>query len=222
MSWRRFLRRQQRDEELAHEIESYLGHEIDEGLARGMTQEQARRAALRKFGNTTRVRDVVYEMHTLNAMDTFLRDIRYGMRQLRLNPGFCFTAILSLALGIGANTAIFQVLNAVRLRSLPVKNPQELAEVKIEGGNHGWGVNPGWPNEATYPLWEQIRDHEQAFSGIFAWGVGESELGEREQKRKVQSLWVTGAAFPTLGVTPYRRRLLTEADDRPRCDKSAV
>jgi hypothetical protein len=110
----------------------------------------------------------------------------------------------------------------VRLRNLPVKNPHELAEVKIEGGNRGWGVNPGWPNEATYPLWEQIRDHQQVFSGIFAWGTGESDFGEREQKRKVRSLWVSGAAFSTLGVAPYRGRLLMEADDRQACDKSAA
>jgi putative ABC transport system permease protein len=222
MSWRRFLHRQQRDEELAREIESYLGHEMDEGLARGMSEEQARAAARRKFGNTTLLSEVVYEMNTLTTIDTLWQDIRYGLRQLRFNPGFGLTAILSLALGIGANTAIFQLLNAVRLRSLPVGNPNELAKVKIEGGNRGWGVNPGWPNEATYPLWQQVRDHQQAFSGIFAWGVGESDLGEGEQKRKVQSLWVTGAAFPTLGVSPHRGRLLTEMDDRPGCDKSAV
>ena len=161
-------------------------------------------------------------MNTLGLIDALCRDVRYGLRQLRLNPGFMLTALASLALGIGANTAIFQLLSAVRLRSLPVKNPHELAEVKIEGGNRGWGVNPGWPNEATYPLWEQVRDHQEAFSGIFAWGVGESDLGEGEQKRKVHSLWVTGAAFDTLGVAPHRGRLLTQGDDRRGCDKSAV
>jgi predicted permease len=222
MSWRRFWQRKRRDEDLARELESYLAHEEDEKVGAGLSGEEARSAALRKLGNVTSIREEVYRMNTLRVIDTLWQDVRYGLRQLRLNPGFTLTALASLALGIGANTAMFQLLNAVRLRNLPVKNPHELAEVKIEGGNRGWGVNPGWPNEATYPLWEQIRDHQQAFSGIFAWGAGESEVGEREQKRKIRSLWVSGAAFPTLGVAPYRGRLLMEADDQPACDKSAA
>ncbi len=175
MSWRRFWQRERRDEELARELESYLAHEEDAKLDAGLSHEQARSAALRKLGNVTAIREEVYAMNTLGFVDALWQDVRYGLRQLRLNPGFTLTALASLALGIGANTAIFQLLNAVRLRGLPVKNPHELAEVKIEGGNRGWGVNPGWPNEATYPLWEQVRDHQQAFIEhlcVGRWGIG--------------------------------------------------
>src|SRR3989442_5536131 len=82
-------------------------------------------------------------MNSLRWIESIWRDLRYGARLLRMSPGFALVAIASLALGIGANTAIFQLLNAVRLRSLPVPNPQELAEVRIVGGNRGMGLNPG-------------------------------------------------------------------------------
>src|SRR6266436_8125293 len=108
-------------------------------------------------------------MSSSNRLDSIWQDLRYGARQLRLGPGFALVAILSLALGIGANTAIFQLLDAVRLRSLPVHNPQELAEVRIAGGNGGMGVNPGRYVQLTRPVWQQIQTQQQAFSGAFAW-----------------------------------------------------
>jgi hypothetical protein len=104
-------------------------------------------------------------------MNGMLQDVRYALRQLRLNPGLALVAIASLALGIGANTAIFQLLDAVRLRSLPINHPQELAEVRIVGGNQGFGVNDGWYGQLTGPVWQQIREHHQPFSGVFAWSA---------------------------------------------------
>ena len=94
-----------------------------------------------------------------------LQDLRYAIRQLRLAPGFALVAIASLALGIGANAAIFQLRDAVRLRSLPIPNPKELAEVRIVGGNHGFGINDGFYSQLTRPIWREIREHHDAFSG---------------------------------------------------------
>jgi len=101
-------------------------------------------------------------------METLWQDLRYGARLQRLNPGFTAVAVLSLALGIGANTAIFQLLDAVRLRTLPVKNPQELAVVRIADRKWSSGRHEGRYSHITNPMWEQIREHQEGFSSIFA------------------------------------------------------
>lgn len=152
MSWRRFLRRDWWDRERAREIDSYLETETAENIERGMTPVEAAAAARRKFGNPSLVREEIYRMNSMGRLESIWQDVRYGVRQLRINPGFSLVAIVSLALGIGANTAIFQLLDAVRLRSLPIRNPGELAEVKIAGGNHGMGVNGDY-GELTRPIW---------------------------------------------------------------------
>ena len=99
-------------------------------------------------------------------MRSFLQDIRYGLRMLGRSPGFTLVAVLTLALGIGANTAIFHLIDAVRLRSLPVPDPRSLVSIEIKGGNHGFGVNVGDESFLTYPLWEQIRDHQTSLSAF--------------------------------------------------------
>src|SRR2546423_2543920 len=126
MGWTRFFRRRYWDEERAREIEGYIEIETEENIAKGMSPEDARHAANKKFGNTTLIREEIYRMNSIGFLETLWQDLRYGARLLRINPGFALVALLSLALGIGANTAIFQLLDAVRLRNLPVRNPQEL------------------------------------------------------------------------------------------------
>jgi putative ABC transport system permease protein len=173
-------------------------------------------------------RQVVWEPIVLGAnrrrnmlMDLW-QDLRYAARLLRKNPGFTAVAVLMLALGIGANTAIFQLLDAVRLRSLPVAKPHELAEVRIDGGNRGMGEGNGL-GEMTNPLWEQVREHQEAFSGVFAWGSDGLLFGQGAQARDVNGLWVSGGLFPVLGVIPHRGRLFGLADDRRGCvPQSAV
>ena len=108
-------------------------------------------------------------MNGTHFAGTIWQDLRYGVRLLRLNPAFTLVATLSLALGIGANTSIFQLLDAVRLRTLPVRNPQELAEVKIADRSWASGNFSSRHPEITNPQWELIRKQQQAFSGIFAW-----------------------------------------------------
>jgi len=222
--WRRltrFFRRRRRSEELASEIDSYIEHEFAANLERGMGQEESRAAAIRKFGNRTAYREVTYEMNTVQIVDSIWRNLVYGARQLRRSPGFTATAILSLALGIGANTAVFQLLNAVRLRNLPVRNPQELVQIKVEGGNRGFGSSPG-NYEVTNPLWEQIRKRQEAFSGVFAWGATFFDLGEGVSARPIQVLYASGGMFPTLGVSAVRGRLFGEEDDRTGCAAGPV
>ena len=142
-----------------------------------------------------------------------LNDLRYSVRVLRRTPAFALTAIVTLALGIGANTAIFQLIDAVRLRPLPVRSPQQLARVQIVGGNGGFGLNPGRYPQLTQPIWRELRDNQQAFSGMFAWGAWEMGVGERSDLELVSGLLVTGDFFRVLGIEPWRGRLIEPQDD---------
>src|SRR4030095_13277075 len=128
-AWTRFFRRNRRDDEAAREIASYIAIETDDNIARGMSPQAAHEAAVRKFGNATRVREEIYWMNTVRPFDTIWQDLKYAARLLKRDKGFAVAAILSLALGIGANTAIFQLLDTVRLQTLPVDRPEELVKV---------------------------------------------------------------------------------------------
>jgi predicted permease len=154
-----------------------------------------------------------------------LQDVRFALRTLRKSWGFTLTAVLTLALGIGANTAIFQLLDAVRLRSLPVANPAWLAAVRVKSGTSGFGITSGgdYDTMLSYPMWEQIRLHQQSFSGVFAWTQSSwVSLGEGAQERRAQILWVSGEMFSVLGVPPLRGRVFTDKDDQPNCGLPGV
>src|SRR5918993_4353772 len=114
MAWRRFFRRATWDAERANELQSYLEIETDDNIARGMPPEEARRAAFRKLGNATLVREEIYRMNTLTFVESLWHDLRYGARLLRLNPGFTAVALLPLPVGVGAHTAIFQLIDPLR------------------------------------------------------------------------------------------------------------
>ena len=152
---------------------------------------------------------------------TAYQDLRFALRTLRKSPAFAATAILTLALGIGANTAIFQLLDAVRLRSLPVVDPASLVKVQIKGGLRGlfWSANDTAMSTA---LWDQIRTQRGAFSESFAWYGTTYAIGQGGQERLAQGLWVSGEMFPTLGIVPLKGRLFTPEDDRPGCGISGA
>src|SRR5262245_43129383 len=133
MSWQRYFQRGRRDDDLADEIAQYVAQETDDNIARGMTAEAARAAALRKVGSRAVVRERVYRMNTVSWLEVFTQDLRYGVRQLRQRPGFAFAAIVSLALGIGANTAIFTLVDQLILRLLPVEDPRALVQLRVDG-----------------------------------------------------------------------------------------
>ena len=149
-------------------------------------------------------------------MEHLIRDVQYGVRLLARTPVFATVAVLSLALGIGANAAIFQLIDSLRLRSLPIARPQELAEVRAEGV-HALGVSQDFNAETTYPLWEQIRARQTAFTRVFAWGNTTFLIGPGTDARRARGLWVSGDFFAALGIVPERGRLLTADDDRRGC-----
>jgi predicted permease len=223
MSLRRFFRRRYWDEERGRELNAYLAQEIDDNLSRGMTSDQARTAAHRKLGNATRIREEIYTMNSLGFLETLWQDLRYGARLLRRNPTFAAVAILTLALGTGANTAIFQLVDAVRLRTLPVDHPEQLAEVRIvksPNGRTGSFFGP-WPR-LTYPLYLKIAAEQQVFTGVAAWGPTTFDLAQGGEQRPAQALWVSGNFFTVMGVRPVAGRLLAPSDDVAGCAPSVV
>jgi len=153
-------------------------------------------------------------------VDAVFQDIRYAVRLLRRSPGFAGVAILSLALGAGASTAIFQLFDAIRLRALPVSAPEQLVELRVDDMTHARGT---WMREAslTNPLWEQIRKDQQVFSGVFAWADESLDISPTGQSQKVAGLWVSGDFFRVLGVQPILGRVFKESDDRRGCGQSA-
>ncbi len=150
-------------------------------------------------------------------MAAILNDLRFGLRQLRLNPTFTAVSVLSLALGIGANTAIFQLIDAVRLRTLPVENPQELAYIDFAKGSmrSGWGSTRS--ARLTYALWEQIHTRPEAFSGTIAWSATSFNLAQGGEARNTEGLYVNGDFFSVLGVPTVLGRTFTAQDDKPGC-----
>src|SRR5687767_5224212 len=130
MSWRRFLRRAQWDRDRAEELRSYLEIETDDNIARGMPPDEARRAAKVKLGNTVRIREEIYQMNTIGLLESLGRDVRFAWRGMRRRPGFTLAVVLTLALGIGANTAIFAVVDGVLIKPLQYPNADELVSIE--------------------------------------------------------------------------------------------
>src|SRR5438105_7590034 len=161
------------------------------------------------------------QLTTGNGQRT-MNDLNFAFRQLLKNPGFTVVAVLTLALGIGANTAIFQLLDAVRLRSLPVEKPQELALVQIADMNGARGNFSSSYPAVTHPIWQRLRDSQQAFSGVLAWSRDSFNLAPKGQPRYVDGLWVSGDFFSVLGVQPFLGRFFMRADDRRGAPVTAV
>jgi putative ABC transport system permease protein len=223
MGFTRLFRRRYWDEERARELNSYLEEEIADNLARGKSADEARRAAYRKLGNPTRIREEIYTMNSFGFLESLWQDLHYGARLLRRNPTFAVVAVLTLALGTGANTAIFQLVDAVRLRPLPVDRPEQLAEVRIvQAPNGRTGTFIGrWPM-LSYPLYLKLRDEQQAFSGLAAWGSTSFDLAQGGEQRAAEALWVSGNFFEVLGVRPAAGRLIAPSDDVRGCAGTAV
>lgn len=152
-------------------------------------------------------------------VQSLAQDIRYGLRLLRLKPGFTAIVVLSLALGTGANTAIFQLIDSLRLRTLPVANPQELASVRIVDRSWGSGRFHGRYSDITNAQWDQIRDHQQVFSSMFVWAATDVgfNLARGGEARYASGIWVSGDFFKTLEISAIRGRTLTAEDDRRGC-----
>jgi predicted permease len=211
------FRKREADQELDEELRDYLDKSTAEKMRSGMTREEAMRRARLEMGGMEAVKESVHAASWETRVETLWTDLRFGARLLRFNPVFAGAAILSLALGIGANTAIFQLLDAVRLRTLPVKNPQEIARVVFDRrGSRSGNFSTRYP-DFTYSIWEQIREKQQGFSNVYAWAPVQFNVSPAGEVHNVQGLFVSGEFFETLGLKPALGRLLSTADDQPSC-----
>jgi predicted permease len=219
---RSLFRRARVEQELNDELQFHLERLVEAHVARGLTLKEARFAALRAMDGLDQQKEACRDTRRVRLVENAMHDVRYALRLMRRNPGFTAVAIVSLALGIGANAAMFQLLDALGLRSLPIDRPYELAEVRIAGGNRGFGLSENSNSQMTNPLWEQLRDHQQAFAGLFAWGDTNALVGRGAEMRPVRLLWVSGEMFPVLGIRAGQGRLFTRADDQRGCGAQSV
>ena len=209
---RNLFRRQSADAELDEELRSYAGLIEEENMSKGMSPEEARRAARLEMGGPDQIREEVRGARAGAWIETVWQDVRSGARMLRRNPGFAATAILTLALGIGANTAIFSVVRAVLLSSLPYRQPDKL--VKIWGQFAAEGLSK---NSFSDPEYFELLDTNQSFDQVAAYySNGGANLGSDEtEPQRITRGSATWTLFPLLGVQPILGRTFSAEEDQP-------
>jgi len=186
------------DRELDEEIEAHLRLLAERYVRQGMSEDEAARAARRQFGNVTLLKEANREMRGIRLIDTFFQDLRYGLKMLRRNPGFTIVVVLTLALGTGAITAIFSVVNAVLLRPLPYRDPDRLVLVPYARGQ-------------DFLRW---RDQSKAFESIAAFYFGTADFTGSGEPERMAVATVSTELFATLGVAPALGRAFTPEEDR--------
>src|SRR6202171_6037999 len=225
------MRRNRMLEELDQDIRDHIESETQDNIERGMSPEEARYAAVRKFGNVTRVKEETREVWSFVWLEQLGQDIHYGLRMLVKSPGFAAVAILTLALGIGANTAIFSLVDAVMLRSLPVGNPSQLVVLQwsarnapningyMTAGDCPTDLRPGAANPSgcsfSEPMFREI-----AQADIFSWTAafansGRLNLTGNGPATVINGQLVSGDFFRTMGLKAAAGRLFEPSDDSP-------
>ena len=214
---RAIFRKEELKQELSDELAFHLEKQIEQNIAAGMSAKEARYAAMRSFGGVEQVKEDCRDAWGVRFIDTLLQDIRYGLRQLRCNPGFTAVAVLTLAMGIGANTAIFSVVNAVLLRPLPYPRPDGIAHVNLiwKGG----GVN----DTLTAPEFEYYRDRASAFEAVAGFRGGpDLSIKRGGTSEWISSLRVTDGFFGVLGIAPALGRGFLREETRPGSSQTVV
>jgi predicted permease len=212
---------------LDEEIREHLACEIEQNIERGMTPEQARTEALRTFGNVTAVREETYAVWHRVWFEQTLQDIRYSLRQLRLAPVFTLSVMLTLGLGIGATTAIFSLVHAVMLKSLPVIDPAHLYQIGAGNDCCTTGALQGNWQVFSYSLYKEIEKASPEFDNVAAFQRRAGVLSVRDsapasQARPLLGEYVSGNYFQTFGLRPFAGRLFTRADDQQNAAPVAV
>jgi len=205
------FRKEQVDRELDEELRAYQEMAAEDKMKDGMSRKEALRAVRLERGSVEVNREIVRSGGWESLVETCWHDLRFGLRSLRKAPGFTVVAVLTLAFGIGANTAIFSLMDQVLLQLLPVKHPEQLVLVAERGIRFGdsWG-----DNDISYPTYRDFRDGNQVFSGMFCRYPTSVSLGYGDRTDRVAAELVSGSYFPVLGVTAVIGRTLTPDDDR--------
>ncbi len=232
-SWFRFFSRRKRMMEgLDQDIRDFIERETQDNIERGMPPGEAHYAALRKFGNVVRVKEETWEVWSMVRLEQIWQDLRQGARMLAKNPGWTVVAVLTLALGIGANTAIFSLANAVMLRNLPVADPRGLvlfSNSPDDGLSMTTDIPSGRQSFFSYPFYLHVRDHSRLFQGICAFQSSVDTLTVRGDRpgggaatEVALGKTVSGNFFSVLGVGAALGRTLMPADDQPAAPPVAI
>jgi predicted permease len=228
--WRRLkfiFRRGKFQQELQEEMQFHLEMKAQNLRDAGMAPGEAGPAAQRRFGNMLLLRETSREAWGWNLLETILQDLRYGWRQLRRSPGFTLVAVLTLALGIGANTAVFTLVDAVMLKSLPVADPQQLYSLGADDNCCQMTGMQGNFTIYSYPLYQYLQEHNPQFSQLAAFQAGAMPVAVRrsrgaEAAQPYRGEFVSGNYFQMFGIRAYAGRMLTPADDRSSAPPVAV
>src|SRR3977135_3703875 len=197
------VRKKRREEDLAAELESHLQMHIDDNLRAGLSPAEARRQALIKLGGVEQTKEIYRDRRGLPHLETLFQDLRYASRALLKNPGFTAVAVLTLALGIGANAVVFSVVNALMLRPLPVERPNELAFLE----NKRYGTGQSFPN------YKDLRDRNRTFAGLLGYRIAPMELETAAGANRIWGYLATGNYFDVLGVKPALGRFFSQSED---------
>jgi predicted permease len=199
---------------LDKELQFHLEQQIAENIASGMNPQEAEHAAMRLFGNPAVLRDQITEKWSWTWLENLRQDAGYALRQIRRSPSFVLISVLTLTLGIGANTAIFTLMNSLWLQSLPVKDPNSLILIGVQANSSTPIARSPMP-VMSLPMIESLERHTRSFSGIFGWCDYGADLLENDITHAYPGTIVSGNIFDVLGVRPAIGRLLTTADDQP-------
>src|SRR5262245_41094956 len=212
---RRFFRRGRLDAERAREFQAHIDHHVDDLIAAGYTRDRALAEARRRFGNPTAIREEIYHMNSVPILEPIVRDLRYAVRMLRKTPGFTFVALVTLAVGIGVNTAIFTVVNALLIKPLPYPDPERLVTIQSTIRNpRGTFVRYSGLNGRTFKeIHDNAKTMDVAIQGSGGWGVGVN-LVAGNQAANVSQARVSAGFFKVFGVPAFMGREFTEEEDR--------